>query len=135
MLVDPLSLVETVCHLKKVFHRTRPHFHARLACVVALFHAMAGLSRQRVNGASAPVSGGTATGRWPDQSRRNHRCAAAAAPVEALGGFRAASAALAVRATTNCNLCRHAFVLGHIENDAILDADFASVARIEGAIS
>lgn len=46
MLVETaLSLVTMVCHLKKVFHRTRPHFQARLAYVVALFNAILGLNR------------------------------------------------------------------------------------------
>jgi hypothetical protein len=31
-----LSLVTMVCHLTKVFHRTRPYFQARLAYVVAI---------------------------------------------------------------------------------------------------
>ena len=34
-----LSLVTTICHLKKVFHRTRQYFQARLAYVVALFNS------------------------------------------------------------------------------------------------
>ena len=47
MLVETaLSLVTTVCHLKKVFHRTRHHFQARLAYVVALFNAVLGLNRR-----------------------------------------------------------------------------------------
>jgi hypothetical protein len=47
MLVETaLSLVTTVCHLKKVFHRTRHHFQARLAYVVALFKAILGLNRR-----------------------------------------------------------------------------------------
>ncbi len=41
-----LSLVTMVCHLKKVFHRTRPYFQTRLAYVVALFNAVLGLNRQ-----------------------------------------------------------------------------------------
>ena len=46
MLVETaLSLVTMVCHLKKVFHRTRHHFQARLAYVVALFNAVLGLNR------------------------------------------------------------------------------------------
>lgn len=47
MLVETaLSLVTTVCHLKKVFHRTRHHFQTRLAYVVALFNAILGLNRR-----------------------------------------------------------------------------------------
>lgn len=47
MLVETaLSLVTTVCHLKKVFHRTRHYFQARLAYVVALFNAVLGLNRR-----------------------------------------------------------------------------------------
>ena len=46
MLVETaLSLVTMVCHLKKVFHRTRPHFEARLAYVVAMFNALLALNR------------------------------------------------------------------------------------------
>ncbi len=46
MLVETaLSLVTMVCHLKKVFHRTRPYFEARLAYVVAMFNALLGLNR------------------------------------------------------------------------------------------
>ena len=40
-----LSLVTMVCHLKKVFHRTRTHFEARLAYVAAMFNALLGLNR------------------------------------------------------------------------------------------
>jgi hypothetical protein len=47
MLVETaLSLVTMVCHLKKVFHRTRHYFQARLAYVVALFNAVLGLNRR-----------------------------------------------------------------------------------------
>lgn len=47
MLVETaLSLVTTVCHLKKVFHRTRHHFQARLAYVAALFNAVLSLNRR-----------------------------------------------------------------------------------------
>ena len=47
MLVETaLSLVTMVCHLKKVFHRTRHHFQARLAYVAALFNAILGLNRR-----------------------------------------------------------------------------------------
>jgi hypothetical protein len=47
MLVETaLSLVTMVCHLKKVFHRTRHHFQARLAYVAALFNAVLGLNRR-----------------------------------------------------------------------------------------
>jgi hypothetical protein len=47
MLVETaLSLVTMVCHLKKVFHRTRAYFQARLAYVVALFNAVLGLNRR-----------------------------------------------------------------------------------------
>jgi hypothetical protein len=46
MLVETaLSLVTTVCHLKKVFHRTRHHFQARLAYVAAMFNILLGLNR------------------------------------------------------------------------------------------
>ena len=46
MLVETaLSLVTMVCHLKKVFHRTRPYFEARLAYVVAMFNALLALNR------------------------------------------------------------------------------------------
>jgi hypothetical protein len=46
MLVETmLSLVTMVCSLKKVFHRTRPHFHARLAYVAAMFNALLALNR------------------------------------------------------------------------------------------
>ena len=46
MLVETaLSLVTMVCHLKKVFHRTRPHFEARLAYVTAMFNALLALNR------------------------------------------------------------------------------------------
>jgi len=46
MLVETaLSLVTMVCHLKKVFHRTRAHFEARLAYVVAIFNALLALNR------------------------------------------------------------------------------------------
>lgn len=47
MLVETvLSLITTVCHLKKVFHRTRHHFQARLAYVAALFNGLLDLNRQ-----------------------------------------------------------------------------------------
>ena len=51
MLVETaLSLVTMVCHLKKVFHRTRPHFEARLAYVVRLlFNALLGSEPSRFN--------------------------------------------------------------------------------------
>lgn len=46
MLVETaLSLVTMVCHLKKVFHRTRSHFEARLAYVAAMFNTLLGLNR------------------------------------------------------------------------------------------
>lgn len=46
MLVETaLSLVTTVCSLKKVFHRHRHHFQARLAYVAALFNTLLGLNR------------------------------------------------------------------------------------------
>lgn len=46
MLVETtLSLVTMVCHLKKVFHRTKRYFEARLAYVVALFNAILALNR------------------------------------------------------------------------------------------
>jgi hypothetical protein len=41
-----LSLVTRVCHLKQVFHRSRPYFQARLAYVVALCNALPGLNRR-----------------------------------------------------------------------------------------
>jgi hypothetical protein len=40
-----LSLVTMVCGLKKVFHRTRHHFEAHLAYVVALFNGLLALNR------------------------------------------------------------------------------------------
>jgi hypothetical protein len=40
-----LSLVTMVCGLKKVFHRTRHHFEARLAYVTALFNGLLALNR------------------------------------------------------------------------------------------
>jgi hypothetical protein len=40
-----LSLVTTVCSLKKVFHRSYAHFETRLAYVAALFNALLGLNR------------------------------------------------------------------------------------------
>jgi hypothetical protein len=40
-----LSLVTTICRLKKVFHRTRARFEARLTYVVALFNTLFGLNR------------------------------------------------------------------------------------------
>lgn len=39
------SLVTRVCGLKKVFHRTRHHFEARLAYVTALFNTLLALNR------------------------------------------------------------------------------------------
>ena len=46
MLVETaLSLVTTVCDLKKVFHRTRHHFAARLAYVSAMFNVILALNR------------------------------------------------------------------------------------------
>ena len=46
MLVETmLSLVTMVCSLKKVFHRTRHHFQARLAYVAALFNTLLSLNR------------------------------------------------------------------------------------------
>lgn len=46
MLVETtLSLVTTVCQLKKVFHRTRHHVHARLAYVAAMFNTLLSLNR------------------------------------------------------------------------------------------
>ena len=46
MLVETaLSLVTMVCGLKKVFHRTRPHFETRLAYVAAMFNVLLGLNR------------------------------------------------------------------------------------------
>jgi hypothetical protein len=46
MLVETaLSLVTMVCGLKKVFHRTRTHFEARLAYVTAMFNTLLGLNR------------------------------------------------------------------------------------------
>lgn len=40
-----LSMVTMVCGLKKVFHRRRPYFEARLAYVAALFNTLLGLNR------------------------------------------------------------------------------------------
>ncbi len=46
MLVETaLALVTMVCHLKKVFPRTRAYFEARLAYVVAMFKALLALNR------------------------------------------------------------------------------------------
>ncbi len=46
MLVEALlSLVTMVCHLKKVFHRTRQYLRARLAYMAALFNALLGINR------------------------------------------------------------------------------------------
>ena len=46
MLVETaLSLVTMVCGLKKVFHRTRCYFQARLAYVAAMFNALLALNR------------------------------------------------------------------------------------------
>jgi hypothetical protein len=46
MLVETaLSLVTTVCGLKKVFHRTQRYFQARLAYVTAMFNALLALNR------------------------------------------------------------------------------------------
>ncbi len=46
MLVETaLSLVTTVCGLKKVFHRTCAHFETRLAYVAAMFNTLLGLNR------------------------------------------------------------------------------------------
>ena len=46
MLVETaLSLVTMVCHLKKVFHRTRHYLRTRLAYVAALFNALLGINR------------------------------------------------------------------------------------------
>jgi hypothetical protein len=47
MLVETaLSLVTMVCHLKKVFHRTRHDFQACLAYGVVLFNAILRLNRR-----------------------------------------------------------------------------------------
>ena len=46
MLIETaLSMVTMVCGLKKVFHRTRHYFHARLAYVAAMFNALLALNR------------------------------------------------------------------------------------------
>jgi len=46
MLVETvLSLVTTVCSLKKVFHRTRHHLATRLAYVSAMFNVVIALNR------------------------------------------------------------------------------------------
>ncbi|HRE49766.1 MAG TPA: hypothetical protein PLD47_18730 [Aggregatilineales bacterium] len=46
MLVETaLSLVTTVCSLKKVFHRSPTHFDARLVYVAAMFKVLLGLNR------------------------------------------------------------------------------------------
>ena len=46
MLVETaLSLVTMVCGLKKVFHRTRRYFQARLAYVTAMFNTLLALNR------------------------------------------------------------------------------------------
>jgi hypothetical protein len=45
MLVETtLALVTMICHLKKVFHRTRAYFQSRLAYVSALFNALLALN-------------------------------------------------------------------------------------------
>ena len=47
MLVETmLSLVTMVCGLKKVFHRVRRYFHARMAYVAAMFNALMALNRR-----------------------------------------------------------------------------------------
>ena len=47
MLVETvLSLVTMVCHLKKVFHRTRHHFQTRLTYMAALFNSLLWLNRR-----------------------------------------------------------------------------------------
>jgi hypothetical protein len=47
MLVETvLSLVTMVCHLKKVFHRTRHHFQTRLAYMAAMFNSLLWLNRR-----------------------------------------------------------------------------------------
>ena len=47
MLVETaLSLVTMVCGLKKVFHRTRRHFAARLAYMAAMFNTLLALNRR-----------------------------------------------------------------------------------------
>ena len=46
MLVETvLSMVTMVCGLKKVFHRVRRYFHARLAYVAAMFNVLLALNR------------------------------------------------------------------------------------------
>lgn len=46
MLIETaMSMVTMVCGLKKVFHRTRRYFHARLAYVTAMFNALLTLNR------------------------------------------------------------------------------------------
>jgi Transposase DDE domain len=52
MLVETtLSLVTMVCGLKKVFHRSRRYFQARLAYVAAMYNALLKLNRVRQPGA------------------------------------------------------------------------------------
>jgi len=52
MLVETmLSLVTMVCGLKKVFHRTRRYFHARMAYVAAMFNALMALNHHLQPGA------------------------------------------------------------------------------------
>lgn len=57
MLVETmLSLVTTVCHLKKVFHRTQAHFAARMAYVAAMFNMVLALNRSLHPDAPADAS-------------------------------------------------------------------------------
>jgi hypothetical protein len=35
-----LSMLTLVCHFKKVMHRMRAYFHARLACTMAVFNVL-----------------------------------------------------------------------------------------------
>jgi hypothetical protein len=41
-----LSLVHRVCHLKYLWHRSRPYLQMHLAYVAALFNALLALNRQ-----------------------------------------------------------------------------------------
>jgi hypothetical protein len=47
MLIETVfSLVHRVCHLKYLWHRSRPYLHMHLAYVAALFNALLALNRQ-----------------------------------------------------------------------------------------
>lgn len=51
MLIETVfSLVTTVCHLKKIFHRTMRYIETRLAYVAAMFNCLLALNRSQQNG-------------------------------------------------------------------------------------